>query len=76
MQDGCTENLGRGRKLSPGQAQAQQSHSLAFHLLNNTLCGILRNLGMAKNTSSSKTGIHLLHVFLAVMGHRELRGDS
>lgn len=76
MQDGCTENLGRGRKLSPGQAQAQQSHSLAFHLLNNTLCGIPRNLGMAKNTSSSKTGIHLLHVFLAVMGHRELRGDS
>lgn len=76
MQDGCTENLGRGRKLSPGQAQAQQSHSLAFHLLNNTLCGIPRNLGMAKNLSSSKTGIHLLHVFLAVMGHRELRGDS
>lgn len=76
MQDGCTENLGRGRKLSPGQAQAQQSHSLAFHLLNNTLCGIPRNLGMAKNSSSSKTGIHLLHVFLAVMGHRELRGDS
>lgn len=60
MQDGCSKNLGRGRKLSPGQAQAQQTRSLAFHLLNNALCGIQRNLGMAENSSSSKPGIHLL----------------